>query len=113
MTVEKRLNDALLTLGYPVYNGVAYGKDEVYFVMNLATVPTYYADDTAEFERWLGMVNLYAPLSMNIVTLKRDTKRAIHDAGFTWPATEDASNEEERHIVFEFEDAEEADDGET
>lgn len=113
MTPDERLKTAVETAtGYLVHNGVAFEHDPVYYVMNIAAVPTCYADDDAQYERLLGQLNLYAPLDMNITALKRTTKRSIHSAGFTWPSAEDLSDNEGRHIVFEFEDAEAADYGE-
>ena len=108
-SVDSMIETALSGLNYPIWNAVKenehqYESDEapVYFVFNYSSLGVGYADDEPTGELSLIQVHLFAPLSMNITALKRRTKAAIHAAGFTWPELTDASDEQGRHIVFEF-----------
>ena len=108
-SVDSMIATALSGLGYPVWNAVKENEhqyeseeDPVYFVFNYSSLGVGYADDEPTGELSLIQVHLFAPLSMNITALKRRVKAAIHAAGFTWPELTDASDEQGRHIVFEF-----------
>ena len=111
MTVDERLIAALRPLGYDVANAVSFSHSDRYYAFNYFVMPTDYADDEPEHERYLVQVHLFAPLAENITQRKRDTRKALHAAGFTWASIEDASDEDGRHIVFECEIAEGVDDG--
>lgn len=77
-----------------------------YFVFNYTTHGIGYADDEPTGELAIIQVHLYAPLATNLTSLRRQTKSAIHEAGFTWPEVLDLSDETARHLVFEFQDVE-------
>lgn len=106
MTIDKRIRDALLPFGDPVENEVYQGESERYYTFNYSALGTDYADDAPQHERCLVQVHFFAPLSENITARKRATKEALFRAGFTWPETQPASDEDGRHIVFECEIAE-------
>ena len=55
---------------------------------------------------WLVSVHFFAPLDENVTARVRKTKAALYQAGFTWPRSEDASDQDGRHFVFECETAE-------
>ena len=58
-------------------------------------------------------VHFFAPLDGNYARRQRQTKQALHRAGFTWPRCVDASDQEGQHLVFECEIVEEVEvDGE-
>ncbi len=111
MSAEARLVTALSTTGLPVYNGVAFGEEDTYITFDVTRIPDGYADDGAEFDRLLPDVHLYAPLAMNVTALRKTITAALTGAGFTRPVVTDASDKDGRHLVFECEDAEGADDG--
>ena len=113
MTVDERLTAALAPFGYDIDNAVGFSKHDIYFTFNYNTLPLGFADDAPHYEGYLVQVHFFAPLDMNVSKLKQKIKRALLDAGFTWPSTTDASDEDGRHIVFECEIAEGVDeDGE-
>ena len=106
MTVDARIKAALDVFKDPVENAVYQGKAERYYTFNYATLGTDHADDAPQHERYLVQVHFFAPLNFNHTKRVRDTKRALFDAGFTFPDTTSASDEDGRHIVFECEIAE-------
>ena len=110
MTVDERLTAALSHLGFDIDNAVGFSKNDTYFTFNYTTLPIAFADDAPHYERYLVQVHFFAPLDMNVSKHKRSIKQALMDAGFTWPSTTDASDEDGRHIVFECEIAEGVDD---
>lgn len=101
MSVDERIVNLLTPFGLDIDNGVSTSREDKYFVFNYSTVPNVFADDSPWFENYLVQVHLFAPLNENISELKVQVKRALLDAGFTWPSTTDASDENSRHIVFE------------
>lgn len=121
MSVEEKITAALAGFGLDVSNGVSFEGLAPYFTFNCATVPADFGDDAPGHELYLVQVHLFAPLNVNITALKRQVKRALYAAGFTWPSLTDATGSlsrrdrpEERHIVFECEiSAEGAEDGES
>lgn len=106
MSVDSRIKAALSVFGDPVENAVYHGDKERYYVFNYSTSGMDFADDEPGHEKYFVQVHLYAPLGENITQRIKQTKRALNDAGFTWPKTANASDEEGRHIVFECETAE-------
>lgn len=105
MSVDAQIKSALEAFGDPIENAIFHGKEERYYVFNYSTVGADYADDGPGHERYLIQVHLFAPLRENITQRIKQTKRALFDAGFTWPELVNASDEEGRHIVFECETA--------
>lgn len=108
-TVDAIIVSALEDIA-PVWNSVKENEHqdqseeaETYFVFNYSTIGIGHADDDPTGERYLIQVHLFAPLAANLTRIKKQTKTALHEAGFTWPETVDASDEKSRHIVFEFE----------
>ena len=106
MSIDALIRSALIGFGDPVENGVSLADVPRYYVFNYTTIPIDFGDDTPQHDRYLVQVHLFAPLTENITARKRETKRALYRAGFTWPSTEDASDSGSRHIVFECEIAE-------
>ncbi len=106
MSVDAQIKAALSAFGDPVANAVYRGDADRYYVFNYTTIGTDYADDEPQHERYLIQVHLFAPLSENVTRRVKQTKKALLNAGFTWPETENASDDEGRHIVFECETAE-------
>lgn len=75
-------------------------------MFNYDTLGADFADDAPGHERYLVQVHLYAPRTFDASERVRRTKRALADAGFTWPDTVNASDADGQHIVFECEYAE-------
>lgn len=107
-SVDAMLKDALRSVEppIPVETGFSHAETPMYYVFSYTTGGTAYADDDPQAELVLATVHLFAPLTENISKRVKETKRALHDAGFSWPSRIDASDGESRHIVFECEIAE-------
>lgn len=80
-------------------------EPKVYCTFTVNTRGDAYADDDPTVEVALCTAYLHAPLAMNISSLVRRMKQAIHSAGFTWPEKIDASDDKERRIALEFAEA--------
>jgi len=106
MTIDKTIRTALAPFDYACYHNTYTGTDETYFVFNYNVVPDDYSDDSPEYNRYLCQVHFYAPYTFNSITLAKQVKLLLENAGFTYPEQVDASDEEGQHIVFEFEGVE-------
>lgn len=106
MSLESDVRDAVACTGLPCATGEYTGEEKAYLVINHSSVPTAFRDDVPEYERQLVQLHLYCPAKQNTVALCAEIKRAIHEAGFSYPSTEDVSDKTGRHIVFEFEGVE-------
>ena len=106
MSVYSDIRTALAGFGYPVGTNVYTGTASTYFVITLNTLPANFADDEPQHIRNLIMLHLYAPHELNTVTMRKQIATALVGAGFTYPATTDASDETTQHIVFECEGTE-------
>lgn len=107
-TVDTLIVSALESIA-PVWNSVKEQNNDnteetgTYFVFNYSSFGADYADDDPNAELYLVAVHLYAPLASNISGIIKQAKRALHDAGFLWPETINASDNTGRHIVLETE----------
>lgn len=106
MTIDKTIRTALSPFEYACYHNTYTGTDEVYFVFNYNVLPMAFSDDSPFYNQYLCQVHLYCPITMNTITLAKQIKIAIENAGFTYPEQEDASDEDNQHLVFEFEGVE-------
>lgn len=109
MSVDKKIVNAVRNFNMPVVNSVYFGPEEEYLVFNYFTLPRTFGDDEPEHEEYFLQLHYFAPLGKNILEMKKQIKRAIKEAGFTYPSTTDASDNEARHVVFEFRTIEGAD----
>lgn len=103
MTADAIIKAALAALGPPVENGVYHGSAEQYYTFKISTRGFDFSDDAPAHELALVQVHYFAPLKTKFSERRAQTKRALYDAGCTWPTVEDASDDSVRHIVFECE----------
>lgn len=108
MSVASRLIAAIRPLGYPISQNQYIGEQPVYFVFNLSAFPADFADDEPQHERVMVQLHLFAPHTTNTTMLQKEVKAAIRDAGFQYPVLENASDEDNQHLVFESEISTEA-----
>ena len=80
-------------------------EPDIYFTYQYTTHGGAYADDEPSAEIAYITAILHAPLAAKITGYVRRAKASIHKAGFTWPNKVDASDDKERRIVLEFQDA--------
>ena len=110
-SIEARIVAALEPIA-PTWNAVKEdsqrdraNEPDTYFTFKVSSHGDAYADDEPTVELNLCTAWLHAPLASNPSALIRRVKTRIHNAGFTWPEKIDASDDKERLIVLEFEDA--------
>jgi hypothetical protein len=102
-SIEKRLTDALTPLGWDIANAVYKGSFDRYLIIRHSDHPASHGDDRPGALRILVYVDIYCPLDFNPVQTVNAVKRALFAAGCTYPTTEDASDDDCRHIVLECE----------
>lgn len=105
---RKKIKAALDRFGDPVEAGLLYADAQTlparYYTFALSSFGDDFGDDEPGCERWLVSIHYFAPLyNENIAERVKRTKQALFQAGFTWPHSEDASDQDGRHIVFECE----------
>lgn len=111
MSIAARILKAVSFTKLPCVQVSYNGDAETYFTFNLQAIPAVFADDTPDADIWLIQLHLYAPFTQDTTKLRRQVRKAIHEAGFTYPDLTDASSGirstdgTEQHVVFEFEDA--------
>ncbi len=106
MSIEKRLDTALSSFGYPVEANSYAGDDEKYFTFTLDTFGGDHGDNKPQHEIALIMVHFFCPKNFNSVATRKIIKKKLYDAGFGYPAARDASDATGQHWVFECEAAE-------
>ena len=112
MSVFERLACVLDGLGVVSYARKYTGKEERYAVYDDATVPIVFGDQAPWMERHLVSVHYFCPAGENTLKLQRKLKKALFEAGFTWPSvTTGGSEADYQHLVFECECEEEIADG--
>lgn len=113
MSVESKIVAALAPFGDPVEAALLYAAAQDlpprYYTFFCASSGDDFGDDSPGCERWQVSVHFFAPLEENMVNRVRKTKLALFQAGFTWPSSEDASDQDGRHFVFECEIVDEVD----
>lgn len=102
-SIEKRLTDALTPIGWEIAVTVYKGTADSYLVIRHGDHPIGHGDDRPGALRILVYVDIYCPLDFNPVATVNAVRRALFNAGCTYPTTEDASDDDCRHIVVECE----------
>lgn len=107
MSVEERLVVAVKPFVPTCVHGVYTGEANTYCTYNFLETPDNFGDDAPEVFRCSGQLHLFLPLETNPRTLKRHLWQALLDADLGAASIEDASDETNIHLVFEFEALEE------
>ena len=109
VSVEARIVSALSPFGDPVEKSLLYAaankRPSRYYTFIVQSFGAAYGDDEPGCERWLAQVHLFAPLAENCILRAAQTKKALFEAGFTWPSMVDATDQDGQHYVFECETA--------
>lgn len=108
MTVEEKIVSALAPFGDPVEAALLYAAARDlpprYYTFACSSSGGDFGDDEPGCEVWRVAVHYFAPLcNEDIPRRVKQTKLALRRAGFTWPSSVDASDQDGRHIVFECE----------
>ncbi|MEG1891365.1 MAG: hypothetical protein RSA65_05395 [Clostridia bacterium] len=102
-SLESDIRAAVAFAGLPCAASEYTGTESAYMVVNYSTFPANHADGDPQAERQLVQLHLYCPSTRNTAELRTGIKRAIHAAGYSYPAAVDMSDKTGQHIVFEFE----------
>lgn len=102
-SVNKRIMDALAFTGYDVSFNTYVGNESSYFVFLVNAVPEYFTDDEVMYVINNIDLHLYCPVTTNTTQLRKDVKKALQTAGFTYPAETDLSDEHSQHFLYECE----------
>ena len=108
-TINQRIIEAVLPV-VPVCVPDVYDPDpaetpaDKYCIFNYTEMPDDFGDDAPGAMRYLCQLHYYAPLGVNTISTRKELRRALHGAGFTYPSVDNATDGESQHFVFEFED---------
>ena len=75
-----------------------------YCIFNYTEMPDDFGDDAPGAMRYLCQLHYYAPLGVNTISTRKELRRALHGAGFTYPSVDNATDGDAQHFIFEFED---------
>ena len=78
---------------------------DTYITFNYNSNPDDFGDDEPGHEVFSIQVHLFCPPGVNSLSMRRDIKKALDGAGFTWPSYVNASDKDGQHHVFECETA--------
>lgn len=106
MTVDAKIKRALEPIGYKVTAGTTCGEKPPYFTFGYTVLGDGYADDEPTHERYLVHVEAHLPLAFNFHSLNQQVKKALHQAGFTWPTLYVTDDGTLRQLSYECEIAE-------
>lgn len=108
MTMNQRIIEAvkdtdLTCWPWDVYQASQDDLLSAYLVFNYETVPETFGANDVPYDKYLIQLHLFTPRSTDTVSLRKSIKKMIHQAGFTRPSEENASDSDGQHYVFEFE----------
>ncbi len=119
MSIESRAKEAVASFApfwtEESWDGSEDTKSGTYLTFNATSMPHVFADGEVPYERYICQLHLYCPRATNTVKMRKQIKKALYAAGFTWPHVEPAHDGDGGHYVFEFQGLEstgEAEDGE-
>lgn len=107
--IAEEIKTLLVPIGLPVAQSTYTGTADAYIVFNFTAIPSAFADDAPQYERYLIQIHLFAPAKQSMTDAEREVKERVFAAGYTWPSRMDASDEARsatgstRHIVLETE----------
>lgn len=108
MNSFQKIKQVCSKVGIPAYPDFNTQGEDTYIVYNFAgETPACFGDDAPQAVIADLQMHLYLPSNVNFFDLHMKIKRAIFDAGFTFPRVALNTTEEDnqiRHIVYEFED---------
>lgn len=107
--VAEEVKSILAPIGLPVAQTSYAGSADTYLLFNFTTIPSAFADDRPQYDRYLIQIHLFAPVTQSTTALECEIKERVFAAGYTWPSRMDVSDDtrsatgEARHIVLETE----------
>ena len=101
-SLNERILTALRPLVPEIVPDLYQGDADEYATFNYNELPEGFGDNGPATLRCLVQVHWYLPIKRNPAK-RADIRRALHQAGFTYPSVENASGDGQQHYVFEFE----------
>ena len=104
MTAFAKLKEALLPLGIPLVTDFSGGDYDTYITINEAgDAGRNDGDDEPGCNVLSVQVHLFLPLRQDYLSLKREIRKSIFRAGYTYPSVTVLTDAEldVRHIIFE------------
>lgn len=104
MTVNEIIITALSPFGVDVTPDFFGEGDEEYFTFNYADDrASDFGDDSPTHTVAYMQIHYFCPVKKDYLEMKKKVRKALFDAGFTYPVVTDAtsSGDDERHLVFE------------
>lgn len=106
MTVNEKIINALKQFGIPVFPDFFDGDAPEYFTFNYADDrPADFGDDIPLHIVAYMQIHYFCGMDKDYLSIKKKIRKALFDAGFTYPEVTDATIVEDgiRHLVFECE----------
>lgn len=103
MSIESTLMTALTATSLPIQQDVYTGTATTYLTFEYWSNAIWAEDDAPKYEQVFIRVHLFAPLTTNITTIKKQIKTLLYAAGYAYPDTLTLSDENGRHIVYDTE----------
>ncbi len=108
--IVEALKDIAPCYAWAAYDGSLDDSKDKYFVYNYSTMPVFFADDEPPFEQYSIQLHFFCPFGVNTIAIRRKVKKAIYNAGFSFPSEEiisgnsrsSAPADEGQHYCFEF-----------
>ncbi|MCD8200370.1 MAG: hypothetical protein LUD25_05425 [Coriobacteriaceae bacterium] len=106
MTMNQRIisvvNDLAPCYPWEAYEGSGDKSLSRYFVFNYDVYPHEFGDDTTPYERYSIQLHYFCPLADDTVAFRKDIRKRIYTADFTWPMETNASDNDGQHYCWEF-----------
>lgn len=103
MSVNKAIKTAVEPIVSVCVTDIYRGAETEYCTFNYSEIPDGFGDDTATAIRYLVQLHYFCPTESNPISVKKQLKTALHNAGFTYPSVTNASDEDGQHYVFDME----------
>lgn len=104
MSINKLIKDTLEPLGLPVRQDVYDGNEDKWITYNYADDRGIeFVDDEPVTDEIEIQIHLFVPFEFNYLSMKRNIRRALIGAGFSYPTVHVFYEDDTdiRHIVFE------------
>lgn len=104
MTVNEKIKNALEPFGLPITADFFGGDAEEYFTFNYADDRSEdFGDDEPLHVVAYMQIHYFSPMERDYLSMKREVRKALFKAGFTYPEVTDATiiSDRIRHLVFE------------
>lgn len=103
MAINETLISAITPIVPICVPNVYTGEGQEYCVFHVDERPDLFGDDSPQAILYTVLLHWYLPLGSNPLATRRKIKRAILEAGGTYPGVVDDTDADGQHFIFEFE----------